>query len=708
MARYRGIHWGTGYGYTGVDGLGDPIVRYLDADAPTILNEPEAQWHYAAVAGSRPGLTVFRSSPATKPAHVGYNANTYAGIVFEGIDAHHSRTGVWPSHVLRGNEENLNYERGDDESDIDSSLWSARYQRLAAFDAALLPILKQEASRRGADIRWWYQGWAPGHGHRDYAYLWAPVASLFYGVVMHAYRDRDTITDEVEWYLSTFRQPILLGEWNTGDYTGDRLAEESRILARLDRICQSVERFSACYFIWRWAEDRSHQHDIEGNDARLALWDGRVVTPADDYRVPDSIADTPQTSPQPPETPPEDKPVSLPTKAELRPYGLAKARENGVPVDMADRQLQQESGWEHYNADGSLKTSRSNAVGVAQIIQRWHPAVDVTDPYASLDYWARLMRQYHDGYQSRGLGHPWKLALMAYNWGSGNVDKWLAAGADDTSIRQQTTHYLDVILGSGWTEPGEAPPQGADVGVVFEDKPDPEPAGTFYTQPLGVILHGSRSGKAGNAKLAEYNGTANWEVNNPDGLGWNATIGEGRVAVHLDAKHWGWNARAASGLFLAVEFAQATVDEAISDAQVDAFCAWMRRDVLPVWPALKLSFPTHAELDGTTAYGGYHDGKTDVFPKADARADALRTRILSNLTLTFPEPEAKPVNPYSVGPGILAAMTARGDAPAHDELYHKNADGSDAYSEAHGTSGRRYVYLPAMGRVYVTATPEAG
>lgn len=58
-----------------------------------------------------------------------------------------------------------------------------------------------------------------------------------------------------------------------------------------------------------------------------------------------------------------------------------------------------------------------------------------------------------------------------------------------------------------------------------------------------------------------------------------------------------------------------------------------------------------------------------------------------------------PAPSFSVGPGLLAAMAAHGDSPASPEVYVK--DGSrDAWSEAFGSSGARYVYLPATGAVH--------
>jgi hypothetical protein len=146
---------------------------------------------------------------------------------------------------------------------------------------------------------------------------------------------------------------------------------------------------------------------------------------------------------------------------------------------------------------------------------------------------------------------------------------------------------------------------------------------------MGVILHGSRSG-ASHSIHNEFVGTADYAVNEPGGLGWNATIGADEIAVHMRLSQWGWNARAASSRFFGVEFAQASVNDPIVDGQVRAFC-WFVQQARALWPNLPLYFPTHAELDGTPIYGGYHDGKTDVFPKNDPRTEDLRHRIAVRL-----------------------------------------------------------------------------
>jgi GH25 family lysozyme M1 (1,4-beta-N-acetylmuramidase) len=63
-----------------------------------------------------------------------------------------------------------------------------------------------------------------------------------------------------------------------------------------------------------------------------------------------------------------------------------------------------------------------------------------------------------------------------------------------------------------------------------------------------------------------------------------------------------------------------------------------------------------------------------------------------------PQPVPAPSG-YAVGQGILDKMAEHGDQPASDEVYAKG-NGRDAFSEAYGTSGARYVYIPSLGRTY--------
>lgn len=151
-------------------------------------------------------------------------------------------------------------------------------------------------------------------------------------------------------------------------------------------------------------------------------------------------------------------------------------------------------------------------------------------------------------------------------------------------------------------------------------------SGEFASPPQGVILHGSRSGIDGNPIDAEYLATARHALNEPNGRGWHATIGNNAIALHLPFTHWGENARGCSGLYLAVSFAQPNKVQPISDGQIRAFC-WFFVQARQAWPQLPLMFTSHANLDGSADYGHERDGATDPFPRGANLADELRMRI---------------------------------------------------------------------------------
>lgn len=94
---------------------------------------------------------------------------------------------------------------------------------------------------------------------------------------------------------------------------------------------------------------------------------------------------------------------------DLRAYAWGAAVRQGIDPVLFVRQIAAESDFDPH------AYSRAGAVGIAQIMPALHPAVDPTDPYASLDYAARLMRGY-----IRHFG-DWRRALIAYNAGPGRL-----------------------------------------------------------------------------------------------------------------------------------------------------------------------------------------------------------------------------------------------------------------------------------------------
>lgn len=162
------------------------------------------------------------------------------------------------------------------------------------------------------------------------------------------------------------------------------------------------------------------------------------------------------------------------------------AQANGLPPQMLERLIAIESG-----GNPNAFNSRSGARGPAQILPSTAanpgygvpplPADALTDPSRSIpwaaSYLAALRRSY-DG----DLGS----ALAAYNWGPGNVNRFLQGGGD---MPQETRNYLATLLplvptpaavGAGEAAPAGTEPQRfngvryeSDGGPVYVPEPVP-------------------------------------------------------------------------------------------------------------------------------------------------------------------------------------------------------------------------------------------
>ena len=111
----------------------------------------------------------------------------------------------------------------------------------------------------------------------------------------------------------------------------------------------------------------------------------------------------------------------------LRLYAEANARDAGYDPEVFERQITRESGW------NPLAVSRAGAEGLAQIIPRWHPVMRgrTFDPFASLDYAARLMAAHLDHRDG-----DYREALADYNTGRNS----------DGAFRAEGYRYADTIL----------------------------------------------------------------------------------------------------------------------------------------------------------------------------------------------------------------------------------------------------------------------
>jgi peptidoglycan DL-endopeptidase CwlO len=105
--------------------------------------------------------------------------------------------------------------------------------------------------------------------------------------------------------------------------------------------------------------------------------------------------------------------MSIAQRRELyRPLFDAATARYGLPAGLLLRQAEVES-----SLDPNARSS-AGAIGLMQIIPRWHPALGeagALDPARAIPYAAQILRAWRDQFGS------WTLALAAYNAGPGAV-----------------------------------------------------------------------------------------------------------------------------------------------------------------------------------------------------------------------------------------------------------------------------------------------
>lgn len=156
------------------------------------------------------------------------------------------------------------------------------------------------------------------------------------------------------------------------------------------------------------------------------------------------------------------------------------------------------------------------------------------------------------------------------------------------------------------------------------------PQGSLPPTPRGILQHGSRSGRPLTYQQ-EFDSTGRWAMNPDNVLGWHATIGKGMIDLHLPIRAFGWNAFAASALYVAVEYAQPTENYPITDLMVRTHNWFLATIVRPAFPRIPLHFPSHAEVEASGEIAHTPSGKSDVFSLGSPHMDDLRQRIRQNL-----------------------------------------------------------------------------
>ena len=119
------------------------------------------------------------------------------------------------------------------------------------------------------------------------------------------------------------------------------------------------------------------------------------------------------------------------------------AKKHGASWDLVQHVMHKETGG---HKDPANAVSKAGATGVMQLMPKTAKELgvtDLTDPNqninAGVKYLADLERKYKDP----------KLAAMAYNWGPGNVDKWLKHGKKESAVPKETRMYVASLAQGG-------------------------------------------------------------------------------------------------------------------------------------------------------------------------------------------------------------------------------------------------------------------
>lgn len=113
----------------------------------------------------------------------------------------------------------------------------------------------------------------------------------------------------------------------------------------------------------------------------------------------------------------------------------------GIPTDLLARLLYQESSYNPAIVNGTQRSS-VGAIGIAQFMPATAAqfGIDPSDPTQAIPAAGKYLSQLYNEFGD------WQLALMAYNWGPGNVSNYVASGESNT-VPTETQNYVADITG---------------------------------------------------------------------------------------------------------------------------------------------------------------------------------------------------------------------------------------------------------------------
>lgn len=173
------------------------------------------------------------------------------------------------------------------------------------------------------------------------------------------------------------------------------------------------------------------------------------------------------------------------TPPALRGYFANASAATGVPADLLASQAYFESRFRNV-------TSPAGAKGISQFMPATAKrfGVNVNDPQSSINGQAKYMQFLLNRYNGNVA-----YALAGYNWGEGNVDKWIKNGADPRRLPAETRTYIARITGTRGIDASNMQVQldGSNTGASAdaqgqESNPQFTPAGQRMKDPSEMFL----------------------------------------------------------------------------------------------------------------------------------------------------------------------------------------------------------------------------
>jgi len=137
------------------------------------------------------------------------------------------------------------------------------------------------------------------------------------------------------------------------------------------------------------------------------------------------------------------KPAAGVAPTNFKDIAAEAAKKHGASWDLVQHVMHKETGG---HKDPANAVSKAGATGVMQLMPKTAKELgvqNITDPYENIHGGVRYLAQLEQKYKDP------KLAAMAYNWGPGNVDKWLKRGKNEKAVPKETRMYVASLAQGG-------------------------------------------------------------------------------------------------------------------------------------------------------------------------------------------------------------------------------------------------------------------